>query len=133
MVSEEELSDLLHQWRKEYGQGGMPKESSVNWLQTVIDHKGFKPSGGGYRSIPLNSVADGVEDAVKMLQSTPGFFKTAMVLRAYYLGPAGLTEDDRIGRLRRLGIGMSRAKYYELVRLGRACLMLTLDPARAVA
>jgi hypothetical protein len=133
MVSVDELSELLAQWIKEYGQGGMPKESATNWLQTVIDHKGFKPSSGGRRAIQLNTVADGVESVVTNLQNTPGFFKAAMVLRAYYLGPSGLAEDDRIARLKRIGLPMSRAKYYELVRLGRASLMLILEPARRVA
>lgn len=134
MISEAELRDMLQQWVKEYGYGGMPKESSTNILQTIIDHKGFTPSSGGFRAIPMNTVGDLVEAAVVRMQNTPGFFKAAMALKAHYTAcPNNLTEGDRIGRLHSIGIPMTSMQYREQVGIGHAVLMLELDPPRRMA
>ena len=42
----------------------MPNELSTNLIQTLIDHNGFVPSSGGFRKIPLGTIADEVEAAI---------------------------------------------------------------------
>lgn len=130
MINERQLRDKLKFWISEYGYGGMPGGKGSNIIQTLIDHKGFVPSKRGYVAIPVQTVGDEVEAAVRIMANTPGeagdenvLFKAAMSMRAYYLTPKHWPEEDRIKELRNVGLPMSRHSYYRNVQLGRAFLM----------
>jgi hypothetical protein len=140
MITETELHERLKEWIREYGPGGLPHEATTNLIHTLVDHKGFVPSGGGFRSIPLGTLADEVEGAVCDMESAPGragdenvSFKAAKVLRAYYLTPIHWPEEERIRRLRLIGLSMGRHTYYRFVQLGRAYLMGYLSSREKVA
>lgn len=137
MISESQLQDMLRAWIREYGMGGLPHEKTSNFLQSIIDHKGFVPSSTGYRGVQLGTIGDKVEQAIQDMASTPAMpgdenkmFKAATVLRAYYLTPKHWAEEERIKRLKAIGLPMSRHTYYRFVQLGRAFLMGYLQPER---
>lgn len=137
MISESQLREMLKAWIREYGMGGLPHERTANFLQSLIDHKGFVPSKIGYRTVQLGTIGDKVEQAIQAMASTPGnpgdeniLFKAATVLRAYYLTPKHWPEEDRIRKLRASGLPMSRHTYYRLVQIGRAFLLGYLVPER---
>lgn len=140
MISERELDAMLDRWVAEYGPGGFPHENTTNLIQTLIDHKGFVPSGGGHRAVPFGTVADDVEAAVRAMENTPDqpgtpclCFRAAKVLRMNYLAPDHLPEQERLYRLSRIGMRMSRHTYYRALQLGRAFLLGYLMPAREKA
>jgi hypothetical protein len=128
MICELTLKEMLGHWIREYGPGGMPKEATRNFLQQIMDNTG---RATGFRNcVPINTIGDEVESAIVEMTRLPAFpgepnvmFKAAMVLRAYYLSPKHWPEDERIDALRRVGLPVSRIKFYEYVRLGRAFLM----------
>src|SRR5690349_21592141 len=115
MITETQLNQKLKFWVDEYGWGGMPSSrSAANLIHTLIDHKGFVPSSGGRRST-LNTIGDEVEAAVQIMEQTRGepgeenvAFKAAMALRAFYLTPRHWPDDERIERLRMIGLPMGR-------------------------
>lgn len=130
MINESELRSMLKHWIREYGQGGMPHERSANLIATLIDHKGFVPTQGGFRGVPLNTIADEVQRAVDEMSSMPGevgdenvLFKAAMALKAYYLTPKHWPEEERIRCLRDIGLPMSRHTFYRNIQFGRAFLL----------
>jgi len=139
MVTEQQLRDMLRAWIREYNEvGGLPREPTRNFLQSLIEHKGFVPSSG-YRGIPLGTIGDKVEKAMQDMASTPAepgeenlMFKASMVLRAYYLTPKHWPEEDRINGLKAIGLPMSRHTYYRMVQIGRAFLLGYLTPERNI-
>lgn len=141
MISESQLDIRLEQWVREYGPGGsLPHTSSRNFLQSLIDHKGFVPSARGYVGVQLGTAADEVESAVctlALLRGEPGTtsapFRAAMCLRAYYLSPKHWPEDERLRALAKVGLSVSRQTYYRAVQYGRAYLLGALVAARAEA
>ena len=136
MINEQQLREMLRVWIKEYGLGGLPHERTQNFLQSLIDHKGFVPNSS-YRGIPLGTIADKVEEAMQAMASTPGepgdenmMFKASMALRAYYLTPKHWPEAERIKHLGKAGLPMSRFTYYRFVQIGRAFLLGYLMPEK---
>lgn len=130
VITEEQLRGKLKFWIREYGWGGMPSSKSSNLIQTLMDHKGFVPSHKGYVGIPLQTIGDEVEAAVREMEQMPGeagdenvLFKAAMSLRAYYLTPKEWAEEDRLYRLRLIGLSMSKPTFYKFVQYGRAFLL----------
>lgn len=131
MMSEQKLDLRLEQWAQEYGWGGMPTGSSdANIIQRLIDHKGFVPSSRGFVPVPIQTAADEVEHAVKAMESkvgTPGepnsYYRAANVLRVEYLTPKYWPESERLDRLSRIGLAMSRHTYYRAIQFARAFLM----------
>ena len=127
-MSESYLDELIVEWHKEYGPGGLPG-GGANILQTLIDHKGEPPAGGGSWGRSALSVADDVEAAVTRMQLTPSaaapnqFYRAAMVFRAEHLGPAHWPEEERLRQLARVGLPMSRHTYYRSIQFARAYLM----------
>jgi hypothetical protein len=131
MITDSELQEKIKAWVREYGPGPdtLPHESTQNFLKTLIDHKGFVPSSRGYVPTPVLTIGDEVENAVRMMAATPGeagtenvLFKCSVALREYYLCPREWDEEKQLRALRALGLPMSRAKFYECVRLARAFL-----------
>lgn len=146
MISGTELHEKIKAWIREYGPGGMPNEKSSNLIQTLMDHKGFVPTGRGFLPVTLRTVADDVEAAVNEMAQTPAeagdenvCFKAAMCMRVYYLTPNYWPESERLQRLKKIGLPMSRFTYYRYVQIGRAFLMgyltsrrLEIEEARAL-
>lgn len=135
MINERQLKEKLKFWIREYGDRGATEGGGArNLIQTLIDHKGFVPTGRGYISIPIQTVGDEVEAAVRVMSTMPAevgdenvLFKAAMTLRVYYLTPPYWPEDERLKRLKAIGLPMSRHTYYRNVQLGRAFLMGYLE------
>lgn len=129
MMTTEMLKVRLADWEREYGWGGMPRANTgANVLQQLIEHKGFVPSGRGFIPIPIKTLADEVEAAVMLMQNTPGespntFYRAAMVLRVEHLTPSYWPEQERMAKLRRIGLSMSRHTYYRLIQFAHAYLM----------
>lgn len=129
-MTEDQLDARLADWQREYGWGGMPRESSgTNILAQLIDHKGFVPNSRGYIPVPIKTLADEVEAAIQMMQSTRtdsgpnSYYRAAMVLRVEHLTPQYWPEQERLSRLRKIGLDMSRHTYYRALAFGRAFLM----------
>lgn len=128
MISESQLDDMLQMWRKEYGPGGMNAAPTQNLIQTLIDHKGQPPSSGGYRRVLLGTIGDDVQRAVNEMTviQAPApnpYFRAANVLRIDYLTPNHWPECERLQKLSRIGLRMSRHTYYRSLQFGRAYLM----------
>jgi hypothetical protein len=121
-ITEEQLQDKIRAWIREYGPGGMNWGGTSNILAVLIDHKGFVPNSSACFG-NARSVADEVHDAVDVMAQTPGCFRDAMALRNYYLTPNELSEEDRLHRLRIIGLPMSRATYFRCVQRARAFLI----------
>lgn len=135
MISEAELREKLGHWIREYGPGGMPREPTRNFLQSIVDNTGRTTNFRN--STPINTIGDEVEAGVIEMCRLPAFpgepnvmFRAAMVLRAYYLTPKHWPEEERVRALKTIGLPMGRQKYYEYVRLGRAFLMGFLTSSR---
>lgn len=108
----------------------MPSErGKVSILQRLIDHEGFVPSSRGYVPVPIKTLADEVEAAVMLMQMTrtdsgPNpYYRSAMVLRIEHLTPNYWPEQERLQKLRRIGLDISRHTYYRSLQFGRAFLM----------
>lgn len=127
LLTESQLDERLDQWAREYG-SRWSCGSGGNIIQTLIDHKGFVPSGGGSGPV-LCTKADEVEAAVSRMQNTltePGttnpYYRAAFVLRAEYLTPNHWPESERLEWLKRIGLSMSRHTYYRALQFARAFL-----------
>lgn len=126
MLAETQLDELLHQWAREYGYGGLPSDRSWNIIQTLIDHEGFVPNSRGYIPVPMHSAADEVDKAIKAMQNkrtAPGttnpYYRSAMVLRVEYLMRRDWPISERLERLRHIGLQMSKATYYRMLEFAR--------------
>lgn len=116
----ETIEELLTSWAQEYGGGNNPGLDfpSRSPLQTVIDHHGFSPSSAGFIPIPIRTKADEIEIIVREM-ATGEYRKQAHILCCDYFNP-GFAIDQRIDILRRAGIQVSRAGYYEGLSIAKA-------------
>jgi hypothetical protein len=114
------LEGRLENWAEEYG-GGRYEDigyASRNILQTLIEHKGFIPSSRGFIPIPIRSMADEVESAVRLMESL-GYFRQGRVIRCeYFIRTAPM--EVRLSNLKRIGISTSRAGYYDYLAIAKA-------------
>ncbi len=119
-MDKKQLDARLQNWAEEYGGGRYENigYASQNILQTLIEHKGFVPSSRGFVPVPIQSAADEVESAVRMMESI-GYFRPGRVLRCEYFVQRAPIEV-RLSNLRRIGISISRAVYYDYLAIGRA-------------
>lgn len=105
------LHDSLKTWGREYQLGRREYIGwhSKNMIQTMIEHKGFRPDAQIYKPLPVNTMADRIENAVQYMASCPGMFKPSWVLRVEFCheGP----DEVRRERLRAIGLGVSAATY----------------------
>lgn len=132
MIDSKTLEARLVGWADEYGGG---RYENVGWhsrnlLQTLIEHKGFIPNSAGYIPIPIRSAADEVERMVREMEAGD-LYRHARVIRCDYFLP-GLTVDMRLQNMRRIGLPMSRAGYYDLLAQAKQYLRGALS-ARAAA
>lgn len=116
----DELEARLVAWAKEYGEGSGPGIgwSGQNLLQTLVDHRGFVPSSRGYVPVPIHTGADEVETIVRGMEAA-GWFRHGRALRCDYYRP-NMAIDARLAMMRRIGLPMSRAGYYDYVAQARA-------------
>jgi hypothetical protein len=114
------LEGRLENWAEEYG-GGRYEDigyASRNILQTLIEHKGFIPSSRGFIPIPIRSMADEVESAVRLMESLR-YFRQGRVIRCeYFIRTAPM--EVRLSNLKRIGISTSRAGYYDYLAIAKA-------------
>lgn len=135
MIDERELERRLREWADEF-RGGRYEQlgySGNNLIATLIDHKGFVPTGGGPRPVPVGTPADEIE-AIVMQMEECGLRSEAQVLRIEYF-QARLPLEAKLQRLRRVGQGMSKPTYYSRLRVSRAFLLgrLVGEPAPALS
>lgn len=131
MIDRELLEERLKAWAREYGGGkyeniGFP---SSNSLKTVIEHQGFMPNSAGFIPIPIRSAADEVEMAVSEMERT-GWRKQGRVIRCDYFLPNAHMEW-RLRNLRKEGVSLSRASYYDHLAQAKAYLAGALNGERA--
>lgn len=123
----EDLETRLREWKDEYGGGryenlGYPTKSS---LQNAIIYHGPAPQGLNPRGVQLNTAADQVEEAVQLLERQKDGFKPGRVLRVeYWMGDRA--DEDKLDALRRIGLGMSRAGYYQALKIAKVHVAATL-------
>jgi len=115
-----ELEQRLMEWGREYGGGtteylGYPRQSSV---ATMMTYRGPAPRVNYSGPTRDRTPADDVQDAVSALAAQQDGWQPAACLRAEYMTP-GLAVESRIQGLRRIGISVSRVRYYQLLREGR--------------
>ena len=125
MLGKDELTRRLIAWAKEYGGGRYENigYSSRNILQTLIEHQGFVPSGG--IRCPVRSAADEVDEAVREMEAG-GMFKQGRVVRCEYF-MLDSAEESKLRNLRAIGLGMSRAGYYNYLAQAHAFLSAALS------
>ena len=116
---EDELERRLREWASEYMGGrhediGWPGKSS---LATAIKYHGPAPQGLNPRST-LDTDADEVEAAVQALEQQRDGYRAGRVLRAEYWMPSA-ADVSRLQLLERIGLRMSRATYYQQLRIAR--------------
>ena len=114
------LDELLAHWGREYGgrdqnRLGWPGKST---LQTVVDHHGFAPGSPGFIPVPIRTKADDVEAIVREME-TEGYFRPGRVLRCDCFFP-GMAMPQRLDALRKIGLPMSRAGYYDYLNVAKA-------------
>jgi len=132
-LDREQLDTRLKGWADEYGGG---RYENIGWqgrnmLQTLIEHRGFVPSSGGYVRVPIQSAADEVEAAVKLMETT-GWYRQGRVIRCDYFLPNAPMEV-RLRNLRHIGVSLSRASYFDHLSQAKAYLSGALNPIAAAA
>lgn len=117
-----ELDGRLKNWASEYGGGKYPNIGwqGANLLQTLVDHKGFVPSSGGYVRVPIRSMADEVEQLVREMEACD-LFKSGRALRCDYFLP-NIPIQERLRLMKNAGVNISRAGYYEVLEKGKTYL-----------
>ena len=118
--ADDELEARLVAWAREYGLGG---DAGLGWksrniLQTLVDHRGFVPDSRGYVPVPIRTAADEVETIVRGMEAS-GWVKQAQALRVDYFHPRAAI-DSRLSIMRRRGLPMSRAGYYDHIAQAKA-------------
>lgn len=117
--TDDQLELRLRDWAREYMGGryediGWPSTSS---LAQLIKYHGPAPQGLHPRST-LDTEADEVEMAVQALEAQRDGYRAGRVLRAEYWMP-NAAEVSRLQALGRTGLSMSRATYYQQLRIAR--------------
>ena len=112
------LEARLVEWGREYGGGKY--ESYIGLgnspLASMMKWHGRPPTGLGF--VSSNLAADEVQDAIDALEKQPRGRTPSQVIRCEYLTP-GKPIDSKLQALRSMGENVSRAKYYEHLRLAR--------------
>jgi hypothetical protein len=119
-MDKKQLEARLSNWAEEYGGGRYENIGfqSRNVLQTLVEHEGFIPSSRGFIPIPIKSLADEVESTVRAMEAF-GYTRPGLVLRCEYFVPNAPMEI-RLGRLKRVGVSISRAGYYDYLAIAKA-------------
>lgn len=132
MITDAQLDDMLGQWSREFGWGGMPRAwQGVSPMQAIADFHGRAPSITGYKpQVMLGTVADDVDAAVNsMLASHPLGF---MILRCEYIGRRDRPIEAKLSQLSAVGFRMDRETYECGLASGRTVLAETLDSMLAL-
>lgn len=119
-MDKSQLDARLLNWAEEYG-GGRYEDigyASRNILQTLIEHEGFVPSGRGFTPVPINTMADEVEAAVRTMENS-GYLRPGRVLRCeYFMQHAPM--EAKLRNLGRIGIHIKRPTYYDYLAIAKA-------------
>jgi hypothetical protein len=123
MLDRTELERRCLVWAREYGGGRYENigYASRNLLQTLIEHGGFVPDTGcSAGKSPIRTEADDVEEAVRRMEAG-GMFRPGRVIRCEYF-MLEAPEEQKLQNLRHIGLGMSRAGYYNYLAQAKAFL-----------
>jgi hypothetical protein len=120
MRKSSDLEFRLAEWAKEYRGGkydhiGWPSKST---LHAAMVFQGPPPRIAITRGVPITTAGDEVQDAVKALELQPVGERPAAVLRCEYFDP-GAAIEHRLQKMRRIGMGCSRADYYQSLRVAK--------------
>lgn len=128
-MDDAKLAEKLGHWVREYGPGGLPHASAQNIIQTIMEHRGFIPSRRGYVGRKLDSAADEVEFAVKLMECTQGkngktsrCYRAAKALRIEYLIGGRWPVDERLSLMEQMRIPCSEHEYKRLIQAARCYL-----------
>lgn len=102
MPSSNDVTDRIKQWATALG-GDQMQRLGYAAIEAI---RGERAANDPDCSIDPNLIED-----ILASMAEDGFVKQARVLRVHYLAP-GLSEADRLQRLRREGLSLSRAAYY---------------------
>lgn len=119
MTPDKHFEARLREWAREYSGGryeniGWPDKS---WLYNAIKYQGRTPQGCG-DVVYVGTPADDVEKSVVELERQKDGYKPGRVLRAEYWMPSA-PEEMKLQALRRIGLPMSRAGYYQCVMVAK--------------
>lgn len=108
------LESRLKGWADEYGGSryediGYPRK---NMLQTLSDHRGEPPGGGGHQRTLLGTAADEIEQGVQLLVYGKGTLRSAMILRIEYFRP-DLPRSEKHRRLTAINCGIAKEGFDE--------------------
>lgn len=120
MRRSQELEIRLKEWADEYPNSryeniGYPSKSSIHTLMTF---HGPAPTGLNPRGLKDKTPADEVEEAVRSLEKQRDGFRAAQVLRLEYRSN-DMDMEEKLRKLRRIGLGMSRARFYDELWVAR--------------
>lgn len=130
-MDRKQLELRLTNWAEEYGGGryediGYPGR---NMLQSLVEHRGFLPSSGGFIAVPINTPADEVEDTVRCMEAS-GYDRPGLVLRCeYFLVESAM--ETKLANLARVGVAIKRPTYYDYLAIAKAFVMGQLSRRRA--
>lgn len=115
-----ELELRLIQWAAEFPNRktedlGYPKRSSISTLMT---YHGPAPTGLNPRGVCERTPADEVEEAVAALERQRDGYRAAQVIRLEYRMKNAAVEE-KLRLLRRIGLSMSRARFYDELWVAR--------------
>lgn len=130
-MDKKQLDGRLENWAEEYGGGRYENIgfASRNILQTLIEHEGFVPSSRGFVPVPVNTMADEVEAAVRIMETT-GYLRPGRVLRCEYFMHSAPMEV-KLRNLEYIGIFIKRPTYYDYLSIAKAFVAGQLTRERA--
>lgn len=109
-MNDQELKQRLAQWATAFG--------GTQFLRLGYAEPGALPEHGGPTAPDASPEAEEIERIVRTMEQS-GRWRESRVLRAEYF-MAGLPEPDKLQRLARIGLTMSRAAYYTYLNSANA-------------
>lgn len=116
------LEDRLREWAREYGGG---RYDDTGWqgispMHTLAKYHGRPPQGLNPRSAKDWTPADDVQRAMDSLLSE-GAWSQVQVIKSFYMAP-WMAMEDRLQKLRAMGLTMGQATFYRNLNDGRKTL-----------
>lgn len=113
-MRDDTIDQRLKDWGREYRGGryenlGYPSQSSH-----------LSIPGGNYKQhIDIDTPGDEIEKVVQAMEAGE-YYRPAKVLRIHYVTPDHWDIQTRLGKLRLIGVSVSRSKYFQLLEVGKA-------------
>jgi len=116
------LEDRLRDWAREYGGG---RYDDTGWqgispLHTLVKYHGRPPQGLNPKSTKDWTPADDVQRAMDSLLAD-GQWSQVQVIKSFYMA-SWMAMEDRLQKLRAMGLPMGQATFYRHLNEGRKAL-----------